>query len=90
MTDDWSPTFKAGERGLRSPRRTGRKGKAAGHRARGTPKRRNQPLIEQPIAQSAGTVRCQLCGCPVDPKRLHIHLVRFHGVPLRPGNPISG
>ena len=87
MTNDWSPGFKAGERGLRSPGRTGPKGKRAGAKARGTRKRRTEPLLEQPIAQSAATVRCQVCGCAVDPKRVHIHMVRFHGAALRPGRP---
>jgi hypothetical protein len=40
-------------------------------------------LIEQPIADSSGTVLCKICGNPVDPQRMHPHMVRFHGVAIR-------
>jgi len=40
-------------------------------------------LLEQPIAESLGTVPCKICGHPVDPKRMHPHMVRFHGAALR-------
>ena len=87
MTDSLSAASNFGQRGLRPPGRKGSKGQSAGDKARRTRKRRTEPLLEQPIAQSAGAVRCQVCGCAVDPKRLHIHMVRFHGVALRPGRP---
>jgi hypothetical protein len=87
MTDLGGGAFHAGERGLRPPGRKGPQGVKAGRKARGTRKRRNEPLIEQPIAQSDHAVRCPTCRCPVDPKRLHIHMVRFHGAALRPGQP---
>ena len=41
------------------------------------------PLLEQPIADVVGTVPCQICGHGVDPKRMHFHMVRFHGAALR-------
>jgi hypothetical protein len=40
-------------------------------------------LIEQPVADSIGAVPCAVCHHPVDPKRMHIHMVRFHGAKLR-------
>ena len=87
MTDGWTPAFNSGQRGRRSPGRTGPKGQNAGHKVRGSSKRRTEPSLEQPIPQSAGMVPCPICGCPVDPKRQHIHMVRFHGAALRPGKP---
>ena len=87
MTDGWGPAFNAGERGLRSPAPKGPKGKKAGHKARGGRMRRTEPLLEQPIAESAGAVPCQICGHPVDPQRMHFHMVRFHGAALRPEHP---
>jgi hypothetical protein len=87
MTDNWGPDFKAGERGLRSRGKNGPKGRPARDKARGNRKRKAEHALEQPIAQTARTVRCPVCGCGVDPVRLHIHMVRFHGVALRPGRP---
>ena len=87
MTNRRGGTFTPGDRGMRSPGRKGTKGEKAEHRARGSRKRRTEPLLEQPIAESAGAVPCQLCGHPVDPKRLHFHMVRFHGAAFRPERP---
>ena len=87
MTDPWGSAPNSGERGMRSPGRKGPKGKKAGHKARGGRKQRTEPLLEQPIAESAGAVPCQLCGHPVDPKRLHFHMVRFHGAAFRTPRP---
>ena len=87
MTDLGGAVFHAEERGLRSPGRKVSKGGKAGRKAKGSRKRRNEPLLEQPIANSAGAVPCQICRHPVDPKRLHIHMVRFHGAALRPQHP---
>ena len=44
---------------------------------------RTEHLIEQPIADATDTVRCPICGHPVDPHRMHPHMVRFHGVAIR-------
>jgi hypothetical protein len=79
--------FNSGSRRRPSPDRRGPKGEKAGHKAGGPSKRRTEPLIEQPIADSIGAVPCQLCGHPVDPKRLHFHMVRFHGAAFRPPRP---
>jgi hypothetical protein len=87
MTDRRGATFNSGRRGRPSPGRKGPKGEKAGHKSGGVRKRRSEPLIEQPIADSSGAVPCRLCGHPVDPKRLHFHMVRFHGAALRPPPP---
>jgi hypothetical protein len=84
MTDRRGGAFTPGNRGRPSPGRKGPKSGGAGHKAGGTRKRRTEPLLEQPIADSTGAVPCQLCGHPVDPKRLHFHMVRYHGVAFRP------
>jgi hypothetical protein len=47
---------------------------------------RTEPLLEQPVAETAGAVPCQLCGHPVDPKRVHFHMVRYHGTAFRSKN----
>jgi hypothetical protein len=38
------------------------------------------------VAETAGAVPCQICGHPVDPKRLHFHMVRYHGLVFRSKN----
>jgi hypothetical protein len=58
-----------------------RKPQKSRHRDRG--KSQNEPLIEQPIADSIGAVPCAICGHLVDPKRMHPHMVRFHNVAIR-------
>jgi len=64
--------------------RKGQKGRqGGGHKPKHGRQQRAEPLIEQPIADSAITVPCTQCGHPVDPKRLHFHMVRFHGVAFR-------
>jgi hypothetical protein len=83
MTDQRDGAFNSGNSGMPSPGRKGPKGKRGGHKGRGTRKQRTEPLIEQPIADSTGAVPCKLCGHPVDPKRMHFHMVRFHGAALR-------
>jgi len=87
MTDVEGAAFNAGERGLRPPGRRGSKGGKAGRKASGGRTRRTETLLEQPIAESAGAVPCQICGHPVDPKRRHFHMVRFHGAALHPEHP---
>jgi hypothetical protein len=57
--------------------------KNGGHKGQGKRKQNTESLLEQPIADSTGAVPCPLCGHPVDPKRLHPHMVRFHGVAIR-------
>jgi hypothetical protein len=83
MTDPQGGAFNSANRGRPSPGRKGPKGGKARHQGKGLRKRRTEPLIEQPIADSAGAVPCQICGHPVDPKRLHFHMVRFHGAAFR-------
>ncbi|HOC56782.1 MAG TPA: hypothetical protein PKI20_14260 [Verrucomicrobiota bacterium] len=73
-------------RGPRPPGRKGPRGKK-GRKARSSRKRKHEPLLAQPVAQSSGAVPCKVCGHPVDPKRLHFHMVRFHGAALRPPPP---
>jgi hypothetical protein len=80
-------TFHNSERGGAGPRsRHGgkaHKAKKGGHKGRGSKRLKTAPLLEQPIAESVGTVPCQLCGHPVDPRRMHPHMVRFHGAAFR-------
>ena len=59
------------------------KAKKGGHKSHGGKRPKTAPLLEQPVAESIGTVPCQLCGHPVDPKRMHPHMVRFHGAAFR-------
>jgi len=66
--------------------RKGTSGKKAGPIARRRKQPRTSPLLEQPIAETAGAVPCQLCGHPVDPKRMHFHMVRYHGIAFRTKN----
>jgi hypothetical protein len=87
MTDRWGAASNPGKGGMRSPGGKGPKGKKGGHKGRGGRKRGAEPLLEQPVAGSTGAVPCRLCGHPVDPKRMHFHMVRFHGASLRPGRP---
>ena len=87
MTKRRGGAFNPGNRGRPSPGRKGPKGEKPRHKAGGTRTRRTEPLIEQPIADSVGAVPCRICGHPVDPKRLHFHMVRFHGAAFRPERP---
>ena len=87
MTDPWGAASNSGPRGMRPPGRKGPKGKKTGHKGKGSRNRRTEPLIEQPIADSTGAVPCRLCGHPVDPNRMHFHMVRFHGAAFRPERP---
>ena len=87
MTNGQSAGFNSGARGLRPRGRKWQKSKKAGYRTRGARKQRTQPLPEQSIGESAATVPCQICGHLVDPKRLHFHMVRFHGAAFRPQRP---
>ena len=87
MTDRRGGAFSSGNRGRPSPGRKGPKGEKGGRKVKGTRKRRTEPLIAQPIADSTGAVPCRLCGHPVDPKRLHFHMVRFHGAAFRSPGP---
>ena len=63
--------------------RKGPKGKGAGRKGSGRRLERTEPLIEQPLSDTSGTVLCKICGHPVDPQRMHPHMVRFHGVAIR-------
>jgi len=65
----------------------GRQGRRSRRGGRGGGKHGAEPLLEQPVAETALTVPCRICGFPVDPKRLHFHMVRFHGAALRPPPP---
>ena len=64
--------------GWKGSMRTKPMGKAKGRR-----KPKPDSLREQPIADSTGTVPCKLCGHPVDVKRMHFHMVRFHGAAMK-------
>ena len=59
------------------------KGKKKGRRPRAEKGPPAHSLAEQPIAEMSTTVPCKVCGYAVDPKRLHAHMVRFHGVAFR-------
>jgi hypothetical protein len=59
------------------------KAKKVGRKTRGSRQRRTEPLLEQPIADLTGNVPCQICGHQVDAKRMHPHMVRFHGAAFR-------
>jgi len=83
MTRRRGDPFNSGNRGIPPPGLKGPKGKKFGRKAKGTGKRVAAPLIEQPVAESAGAVPCRICGYPVDPSRLHFHMVRFHGAAMR-------
>ena len=87
MTKRRGGVFKSGNPGGPSPGRKGPKGGRVGHRGRGNGKQRTEPSLEQPIADSVSVLPCQICGHPVDRKRLHFHMVRFHGAALRPARP---
>ena len=74
----------SGNHGMTSKRRNRPPGKRGGHRNKGGREQRSEQLLEQPVAELIGTVPCQICGHPVDPKRMHFHMVRFHGAAFRP------
>jgi hypothetical protein len=65
--------------GMASPGRPGKKNKKGGRKFRNREAPKTDSLREQPIAESSETVKCPICGHPVDPKRMHPHMVRFHG-----------
>jgi hypothetical protein len=50
---------------------------------RSSRQRRTAPLLVQPIADLTGNVPCLICGHLIDAKRIHPHMVRFHGASLR-------
>jgi hypothetical protein len=78
--------FNAGKGGRdRSAPRAGKgpKGKRTERKGRSGTRARTEPLIEQPLSDTSGTVLCKICGHPVDPQRMHPHMVRFHGVAIR-------
>jgi hypothetical protein len=88
MTDRRGSSFNPANRGRPAPGRKGPKGSKGRHQGKGGSRKRvAEPLLEQPIADSTGAVPCRLCGHPVDPKRLHFHMVRFHGAALRTPRP---
>jgi hypothetical protein len=63
--------------------RNGSKPKKPGHKSAYKKPPATDSLLEQPIAESHGALPCPICGHPVDPKRLHPHMVRFHNVTIR-------
>jgi len=86
MSEPGGSAFGGGRRRSRPPGgKNSRNSK--GRKGRGSRKRKHEPLLPQPVIQASGAVRCKLCGHPVDPKRLHFHMVRFHGAALRPPPP---
>jgi hypothetical protein len=73
-----------GGRDRTGPRaRKGPKGKKAERKGVDRRLQRTEPLIEQPLSDTSGMVLCKICGHPVDPQRMHPHMVRFHGVAIR-------
>ena len=62
--------------------RKGPKKKKAGRQFRRRERAQAHSLSEQPVADMSGTVPCEVCGFPVDRKRLEAHMVRFHGASL--------
>jgi hypothetical protein len=58
-----------------------------GKKGGGRYKQKREPapnsLAEQPGAEMSTTIPCGVCGHPVDPKRMHAHMVRFHGIAFR-------
>jgi len=76
-------TSNGGHREMAPDGRRGSKRNKSVGKARGRRKPKPDSVREQPIAETAGCVPCQLCGHPVDPKRMHFHHVRFHGVAIR-------
>jgi hypothetical protein len=78
--------FKTRKAGRDHPAPRGRnrpQGKKEQGKGRGGNRQRTEQFIEQPISDSSGTVVCEICGHPVDPQRMHPHMVRFHGVAIR-------
>jgi hypothetical protein len=73
-----------GNRGMQSQGRRRFSRKKGGHKGSGRSQGHAEPLLEQPVAEMATTVPCPVCAHPVDPKRLHFHMVRFHGASMRP------
>jgi hypothetical protein len=63
------------------------KKKKTGYKASNRRPPRSRPLLEQPVAELNGAVPCLLCGHSVDAKRMHAHMVRFHGVAFS-ANPV--
>ena len=59
--------------------RKGSKKKKAGRQFRRSKPAQAGSLSEQPVADKSGTVPCEICGLPVDRKRLQAHRIRFHG-----------
>jgi hypothetical protein len=59
------------------------KPKKAGKNSFSKKRSKGAPVLEQPIVTLASSVRCHLCGHPVDAKRMHPHMVRFHAATFR-------
>ena len=68
---------------MRPQSRKSSKGRQTGRKGKGGRRPRGEPLLEQPLAELNGNVPCPICGHPVDAKRMHPHMVRFHGVAIR-------
>ena len=83
MTKRRRGAFPSGHRGMPPPGGKGPKGKRSGRRARNAKTRNADSLREQPVLESDGAVPCRICGYPVHPKRMHFHMVRFHGAAFR-------
>jgi hypothetical protein len=66
-----------------TPGRKKPKRKPGGPKNRRREKLQTEARLEQPIAESNGNVLCEICHHPVDPRRMHPHMVRFHGVAIR-------
>jgi hypothetical protein len=73
----------AGGGGMTLRGRAATKGKHGSHKSKHGRSPKADLRLEQPVADSSGTVPCQICGHGVDPKRMHFHMVRFHGAAFR-------
>ena len=73
---------------MHPPSWEGTKVKRETHKSRHRKHGKADPRLEQPTADLTGNVPCKICGTPVDSKRMHFHMVRFHGVALRSKAPL--
>ncbi len=74
-----STLFDSGNFGMSLRPRKAPKGKRSGHKARRPKRSTTGPLLKQPIAELVSVVHCELCGHSVDARRMHPHMVRYHG-----------
>jgi hypothetical protein len=73
----------SGNQSMLSSPHKGSKRKKHRHKNKGNREPNSEALRDQPVPESFGAVPCEICGHPVDPKRMHFHMVRFHGASFR-------